>query len=161
MRYKRKDLEETSVKIALVIAGALIFYGIYVIIAFSWLNPGVYISFGIAAAIILYEVWRTRYISKIKEDVFLKFEQNPDASINDIAQTTGLSKENLRDIILDLRGSGRLMGEFSDETGFLETAPVKEKEQDYERYCPHCGAKYRKDNSTYCVYCGNEKLLVK
>jgi len=114
--------------IGLIVAEILIIWGIIVFAQYSPLNLAGYILIGIGLIIMGYEFWRHYSRYRFRNKVLLEFEENPSSSVDDLAKRTGIEKEAIRHVVLDLRGSGKIQGLFSGETGHLETLLVG-------RYC--------------------------
>lgn len=143
--------------LGLFFAGILFIWGIYILVNWSIASWGGWFLIVLGLVIIGYELYSLQYRASLMSEVILEFEDNPSASLDDIAQRTGMSRDNLRDIVLDLRGSGKIRGLFSSETGNFETFPVKESQDIRNKYCPRCGAS-RTQSSVYCVYCGTRLM---
>jgi hypothetical protein len=46
-----------------------------------------------------------------------------------LVKKTGIKKDAIRHVVLDLRGSGKIQGHFSGETGHLETLLVGKEDE--------------------------------
>jgi ribosomal protein S27AE len=158
MQYKRSEKIQTISMFGLIIAGILIIWGFIIFGQYSILNIGGYILIGIGVIIIIYEFWRYYSRYKFRRKVLIEFEENPSSSISDIVKRTGIKKEALRDIIMDLRGSGEIKGLFSGESGHFETEMVGKEEELEDRYCPQCGSTITQKDQFYCRYCGSKQF---
>lgn len=110
---------------------------------------------------------------KLRRIVKQEFLQNPNASVEEISSSTGISVKDIRAIILDLKASGELRGRFSSTTGQMKYTEVQQKgtpqptpnqgpsKSENEstvtrkaKYCPNCGTPVSKEDASYCQYCG-------
>ncbi len=137
-----------------IIAGAFIWGGIASLIELNWWAS--IISLGIGCAILIGQIRRITSRKKLRTVVKFEFEQNPGATVEEIANKTEISVKDVQAIILDLKARGELRGRFSDKTGQLETEPFFNKESTTEKvYCPNCGTLIKKEAS-YCSFCGSK-----
>jgi hypothetical protein len=116
---------------------------------------------GIAAAILIGQIAAFTNRNKLRNAVLFEYEESPNATIEQISASTGISFRDVQAIVLDLKARGLLRGKFSSETGQMtnvevatgtsqETAPTGVK------YCPNCGTAKAKDTAVYCSYCGTK-----
>ena len=156
MKYRRAEKVQAFSMVGLIIGGILIIWGIIVFAKYSLLNLAGYILIGLGVIIILYEFWRHYSRYRFRNKVLLEFEDNPSSSIDDLAKRTCIGKEVIRHVVLDLRGSGKIQGLFSGETGHLETLLVGKEDEIKDRYCAQCGSNITKKDQFYCRYCGRK-----
>jgi len=157
MQYRRKKHHEVFSILGIFFAGILFIWGIYIFLNWSLTSWGGWVLIILGLLMISYELYAFQNRVSLRNEVILEFEDNPSASLDDIAQNTGISRDNLRDIVLDLRGSGKMRGLFSTESGHFETFPVKEAQNIRNKYCPRCGASTTQ-TSVYCAYCGSRLM---
>ena len=168
MKYKRNQYSEGLSVCSFIIAGILIYWGLNDLFlrylwyggeiswfGIVWLVLGVAIIGGQVAA------WANR--SKLRNAVLYDYEEHPEATIDEISRSTGISIRDIRAIILDLKASGLLRGKFSSTTGQMTHGEVITKTQaavpsqeGKVSYCPNCGTAKAKDSATYCSYCGSK-----
>jgi hypothetical protein len=151
MKYEKNQYTEGFSICGLIIAGAFFFWGITTIIAGGWwgiilIGIGIAISLGLIRAIVNKK--------KLRNTVKYEFESNPNATVEEISKSTGISKKDVQAIILDLKMSGELRGEFSSKTGQLKTVPAETAGK--TKFCPSCGAHIEKEGAQFCNYCGAE-----
>jgi hypothetical protein len=135
------------------ISGALLWGGI-TILQWSW--AGIF-NILIGVAILFRLIIATSNRSKIRRIVLDEFEKNPEASIKDVTGITGISRRDVRAIILDWKSSGHLIGNFSTKAGTISYIS-NHKEQntlgEKSKYCQSCGTPIRDESVQYCTYCG-------
>ena len=151
MKYEKNQYTEGFSICGLIIAGAFFFWGITTILAGGWwgiilIGIGVAISLGLIRAVV--------NKSKLRNAVKYEFESNPNATVEEISKSTGISKKDVQAIILDLKMSGELRGKFSSKTGQLKT--VSAETTGTAKFCPSCGAHIEKETAQFCNYCGAE-----
>lgn len=151
MKYEKNQYTEGFSICGLIIAGAFFFWGISTIIAGGWwgiilIGIGIAISLGLIRALVNKK--------NLRNTVKYEFESNPNATVEDISNSTGISKKDVQAIILDLKMSGELRGKFSSKTGQLKAVPAETTEKD--KFCPSCGAHIEKEAAQFCNYCGAE-----
>ncbi|MHA1916283.1 MAG: hypothetical protein ACW986_14495 [Promethearchaeota archaeon] len=137
----------------LIISGAAIGGGSY-LLQFNW--AGIFpIIIGI---LILYRLilgFTNR--SKLRDIVLHEFEKDPDSSVKDLRMRTGLSRRDVRAIILELKLSGHYTSDFSTHSGRVHViAPHNELNPSETKaaYCESCGTPIRNESDQYCSYCG-------
>ena len=98
---------------------------------------------------------------KIRRIVLHEFEKNPESSIRDIMNATGISRRDVRSIILNLKSSGLIVlnrnSHISTETGQLQYLSSQEEQSNLEekiKYCESCGTQISNESDLYCSYCG-------
>jgi len=148
MKYEKNQYTEGFSICGLIIAGAFLFWGITTIIAGGWWGI-IFIGIGIAISLGLIRAIVNR--KKLRNTVKYEFESNPNATIEDISNSTGISKKDVQAIILDLKMSGELRGKFSTKTGQLKLESIEK-----QKFCPSCGAHIEKEGAKFCNYCGAE-----
>jgi hypothetical protein len=146
MKYEKDQYTEGFSICGLIIAGAFFFWGITTLIAGGWWGL-IFIGIGIAISLGLIRAIVNR--KKLRNAVKYEFESNPNATIEEISKSTGISKKDVQAIILDLKMSGELRGKFSSKTGQL-----KAETETKRGFCPSCGAQIEKEGAQFCNYCG-------
>ncbi|UCC20567.1 MAG: zinc ribbon domain-containing protein [Promethearchaeota archaeon] len=156
MQYKRNQYSEGFSICALIIAGAFLYWGIESFIpldAWSWWG---FISIGIGAAILASQIYAIANRSKLRNVVLAEFTQNPEATVEDVSRSTGISRKDINAIVLDLKASNQLIGKFNSETGQIKHMSIPEKEiisEERAKFCSNCGTPI-KEAAQYCAYCG-------
>ena len=166
MKYKRNQYSEGLSVCSFIIAGILIYWGLNDLIlspiwygvnvswfGIVWLVIGVAIVGGQVAA------WANR--SKLQNAVLYEYEEHPEATIEEISKSTGITIRDVRAIVLDLKARGLLRGKFSSTTGQMTHAEIITKTQTEApegkiTYCPNCGTAKAKESAVYCSYCGSK-----
>lgn len=147
----------------MVIAGAFLFWGINSLIqdGLGWWSFGSFILLGIGVAILVGQVRALTNRGKIRNIVKSEFEMNPNASVEEISENTGITKKDVQAVILDLKAQGELRGKFSSKTGQLKygaPAPTQTQPQEVRdetpKYCPNCGTPIKSEESKFCQFCG-------
>jgi len=164
MKYKKDQYINGFSICALIFAGIFFYWGINLLFDSYGGSGGVnWMSFlwiGIGSAILTSQIAAITNRSKLKNVVSNEFEQNPNISVEEISNNTGISVRDIRAIILDLKASGRLKGQFSTQTGDAESMRVEKEEeaiiQEHSKFCPNCGTPISKDEAVYCAYCGSK-----
>jgi hypothetical protein len=133
------------------IAGTFLWWGIFVL---QWSWTGIFPIF-IGISILFRLIIATSNRSKIRNIVLDEFGTRPEASIKDISMRTGISRRDVRAIILDLKASGHFIGKFSTKTGqnHLLIQSSDNSIEEFSKYCHNCGAQ-NKESAQYCSYCG-------
>ena len=165
MQYKRNQYTEGVSVCSFIIAGILIYWGTNDI--FVHLFNGLPINwwglfwYAIAAAIIIGQLaaWANR--SKLRNAVLYEYEEHPEATIDQISQSTGITMKDVQAIVLDLKADGLLRGKFSSTTGQMIHADVIKKPEGQVSegkvtYCPNCGTAKVKESAVFCSYCGTK-----
>lgn len=158
MKYERNQYSDGFSICALIIAGMFLYWGISSFIpwnAWSWWG---FISTGIGLAILIGQIYALTNRSKLRNVVLAEFQQNPEATIDDIVNSTKISRKDVQAIILDLKASGQLVGKFSTTTGQIKNLSIPEKQvvsEERAKYCSNCGTPIsKKETAKYCAYCG-------
>jgi hypothetical protein len=158
MKYERNQYSDGFSICALIIAGAFLYWGISSFIpwhAWSWWG---FISTGIGLAILIGQIYALTNRSKLRNVVLAEFQQNPEATVDDIVNITKISRKDVHAIILDLKASGQLAGKFSTTTGQIKHLSIPEKQVETEelaKYCSNCGTPIsKKETAKFCAYCG-------
>ncbi len=139
--------------ITVLIAGVLFWWGI-TLLQWSWSG---FLVIGFGVIILSSQIVAITNRSKLRRVVLQEFQTTPEASIEDVNMRTGISRMDVRAIILDLKASGQLIGKFSAKTGQIKNVSIqKEPVNSEERstYCLNCGTPIGKESAQYCVYCG-------
>ena len=156
MKYEKNQYSESFSVCTLIIAGAFLYWGISTFITEGFTHWWGYISTAIGIAILVGQILAIANRSKLRNVVLAEFQENPDASIEQVSMSTGISRKDIRAIILDLKANGGLRGDFSSETGQFKAAPIQETTSGKEKYCPNCGTNITEDKAKFCNYCGAE-----
>ena len=163
MKYKKDQYINGFSICALIFAGIFFYWGFNGLVE-EFLHFRVYwirfLWIGIGSAILVSQIAAIANRSKLKNVVANEFEHNPNISVEEISNNTGISVRDIRAIILDLKASGRLRGQFSIQTGDAESMRVEKEEeaiiQEHSKFCPNCGTPISKDEAIYCAYCGSK-----
>jgi hypothetical protein len=97
--------------------------------------------------------------SKLRRIVLHELQTNPDASLKEIQKSTGITKGDVRAIILDLKAEGSFNDTFPTKTGQLLHETIQEQPvmtQEISKYCPNCGSPLSGESDQYCFYCGTK-----
>ncbi len=160
MHYKKNQYSEGFNICGLIIAGGFIFWGINTLLGgfrpfrdFWWIG---FIFLLIGISILIGQIRAVTNRDKLRNVVKYEFEQNPNASIEEIVGKTKISRKDVQAIILDLKARGALRGQFSGETGQMKPIPTQDQvpAQEKSTFCPNCGTPVSKDGAQYCSYCG-------
>ncbi len=157
MKYEKNQYSEGFSICALIIAGAFLYWGISSFIPWDPWSWWGFISTGIGVAILVGQIFAITNRSKLRNIVLSEFQVNPEATIDDISKSTGITPKDIHAIILDLKASGQLRGNFNTTTGQLKhlSLPTKEEiSEERAKYCPNCGTPISKDAAQFCSYCG-------
>jgi len=157
MHYERNEYHEGFSICGLIIAGAFLYWGFNNFThAFWWWSGFILVAIGIS--IISSQIYKLSNRSKLRNVVKQEFEQNPNASIEEIASKTGITIKDVRAIVLDLKARGELRGKFSTKTGeakYVEVTTSNQPEpQEKGNYCANCGTPIKNESALYCAYCG-------
>ncbi|MCP4762945.1 MAG: hypothetical protein GY870_14295 [archaeon] len=164
MKYEKNSYSEGFDICSWIIAGAVIVWSINDLLAGSlwgllWL--------GIGGSCLLSNIYKFTNRGKLRNIVLGEFTQNPHISIGEICQKTGISHKDVQAIILDLKGSGLLLGTFSATTGQMEDVSVQPKvkasqpqpevnPEQKNKFCPFCGSAKSQDDAQFCSHCGSQ-----
>lgn len=182
MKYEKNQYSEGVSFCSLIIAGAFIYWGVNEFRnGGSWIWPAILIVIG--GSIALSQFYAVTNRGKLRNIVLTEFQRNPNATIEEICENTGISKKDVKAIILDLKAEGRLLGTFSTKTGQMEDiqivsapkslkvptppmpstsvddrlspTPLKSEESKH-KFCANCGTRVYDTGAKYCQYCGFE-----
>ncbi|MFW9970702.1 MAG: hypothetical protein ACFFDF_10925 [Candidatus Odinarchaeota archaeon] len=157
MKYKKNQYSEGFSICALIIAGAFLYWGITSFIPWDQWSWWGFIAIGIAIAISIGQIYAITNRSKLRNVILAEFQENPEATIDDISRNTSISRKDVQAIILDLKASGQLIGKFNTTTGQIKHLLIPEKEvvtEEKAKYCSNCGTPITKETAQYCAYCG-------
>jgi len=161
MKYEKNQYSEGFSICGLIIAGGFLYWGFNTLINgwdigtwnLWWVG---FILIAIGIGIISSQIYALTNRDKLRNIVKNEFQQNPSASIEEIAAATGISIKDVRSIVLDLKGRGELRGKFSSTTGQMK--PIEKQEEAPEplkgSFCSNCGTPVSKESAVYCAYCG-------
>ena len=165
MHYKRNQYSEGVSVCSFIIAGIFIFWGIENLFFPFWTSAttnwwGLF-WFALAAAIIGGQVYAWANRSKLRNAVLYEYEEHPEATIEEISQSIGITIKDVQAIVLDLKADGLLRGKFSSTTGQMTHAEVIKKPEGQVlegnvAYCPNCGTAKVKESAVFCSYCGSK-----
>ena len=156
MKYNKNQYSEGFSICALIIAGAFFYWGITSFIPWDNWSWWGFISVGIGLAILLSQIFAITNRSKLRNIVLSEFQANPEATVDDVRQSTGITPKDIQAIILDLKASGQLRGNFSTTTGQIKHLSIPQKEvptEEKAKYCANCGTPIKKDAAQFCSYC--------
>ena len=161
MKYESNQYSEGFSICSLIIAGMFLYWGFNTLLEnlFHWWWWFGFILIAIGLSIISGQIYKLTSRSKFRNLVKLEFEENPTASVEQIARNTGITTKDARAIILDLKARGELRGKFSTKTGEAKhvevTTPNQPPSQEKGIYCSNCGTPVKRDETAvYCAYCG-------
>ena len=155
MKYEKNQYNESVSICTFIIAGGFLWWGISSLIDKVWWWA--FISIGIGVAILTSQIVLIANKNKLRNVVLQEFQANPDASIEDVSRSTGISIRDVRAIVLDLKASGQLIGKFSTKTGQIKHISIQNESPSVEerrKYCYNCGTHISKESALYCAYCG-------
>ncbi len=166
LKYKRNQYSEGISICSLIIAGIFIYWGLNDVLIRPFLYGALFgwfglVWLGIAAAILVGQIAAYTNRNKLRNAVLYEYEEKPNATIEEITASTGISFRDVQAIVLDLKARGLLRGKFSSETGQMTHMEVvsedlKEPTPEGVKYCPNCGTAKAKDTAVYCSYCGTK-----
>lgn len=158
MKYEKNQYSDGFSICTLIIAGMFLWWGIDQFINWGdgWEWWG-FVSTGIGLAILIGQILAITNRSKLRNVVLAEFQENPEATVDDVSRSTGITRKDVNAIILDLKASGQLRGKFSSKTGQIKHLSTPEKEPttgEQAKYCSNCGTPITKESAQYCAYCG-------
>jgi len=159
MKYEKNQYTDGFSICGLIIGGAFLAWGINSLISGGWFSWIGFIFLCIGAAIIFGQFRALTNRSKLRNIVKSEYEAQPDASIEEMAEKTGITKKDVQAIVLDLKARGEFKGGFSSKTGKHEYSPAEERDGSLEvkaRYCPNCGTPIKSDEAQFCQFCGGK-----
>ncbi|MFX1358494.1 MAG: zinc ribbon domain-containing protein [Promethearchaeota archaeon] len=161
MHYERNQYSEGFSICGLIIAGAFLYWGFQTFWSpwivghwnLWWLG---FIWIAIGLAIISSQIYALTNRGRLRTIIKNEILQNPSASVEELAQSTGISIKDVRAIVLDLKGRGELRGKFSSKTGQMKNVEVSEEvpEPPKGKFCSNCGTPIKKEDAMYCEFCG-------
>ena len=157
MKYKKNQYSEGFSLCSLIIAGAFLYWGISSIIPWTGGIWWGFISTGIGIAILSGQIFAIANRSKLRRVVLAEFQANPQATVDDVSQSTGITRKDVNAIILDLKASGQLRAKFNSKTGQMKHMSTPEQEalsEEKAKFCSNCGTPITKDTAQFCAYCG-------
>jgi len=161
MKYESNQYSNGFSICSLIIAGMFLYWGFNTLLEniFNWWWWLGFIWIAIGLSIISSQIYKLTSRSKLRTIVKLEFEENPTASIEQIATNTGITTKDARAIVLDLKARGELRGKFSTKTGEAKhievTTSNQPPTQEKGLYCSNCGTSVKRDGTAvYCAYCG-------
>jgi len=157
VKYERNQYSEGFSICALIIAGAFFYWGITTFIPWDEWSWGGFILNGIGIAILVSQIVAITNRSKLRNVVLSELQENPEATIDDVSKSTGITRKDINAIVLDLKASGQLRAKFNTSTGQVKYLSIPEKEVvsgEAARYCSNCGTPITKEAAQYCAYCG-------
>jgi hypothetical protein len=157
MKYEKNQYSEGFSICALIIAGAF-FYWAYTNLTdwtygFPWWG---FIALAIGIAIAVGQIAALLNRDKLRNAVLYEYEQNPNASIEEVSRKTGITQKDVRAITLDLKGTGKLRGSFSTKSGTFKAIIPEKTPEAKAKYCPGCGTPIKKEGAQFCGYCGSK-----
>jgi hypothetical protein len=157
VKYERNQYSEGFSICALIIAGAFLYWGITSFLPWGIWSWWGFISTGIGLAILIGQIFALTNRSKLRNVVLSEFQVNPEATVEDVSKSTGISRKDIHAIVLDLKASGQLRGKFNTTTGQIKHLSIPKTEEITEeraKYCSNCGTPITKDAAQFCSYCG-------
>ncbi len=161
MKYESNQYSEGFSICSLIIAGMFLYWGFNTLLKdiYNWWWWFGFLWILIGLSIISSQIYKLTSRSKLRNVVKLEFEENPTASIEQIATSTGITTKDARAIVLDLKARGELRGKFSTKTGeakHVEITPSNQpRSQEKGVYCSNCGTPVKREGTVvYCAYCG-------
>ncbi|MFX0023939.1 MAG: zinc-ribbon domain-containing protein [Candidatus Hermodarchaeota archaeon] len=157
MKYERNQYSEGFSICSLIFAGIFLYWGISLFFPWQVWSWGGFILIGIGIAILVGQIYALTNRSKLRNVVLIEFKENPEASVEDVSRSTGISRKDINAIILDLKASGQLIGKFNTTTGQIKHLSIPEKEpvtEERPKFCSNCGTPITKETAQYCAYCG-------
>lgn len=165
MQYKRNQYTQGVSVCSFIIAGILIYWGTNDIFVPLWAGRSInwwgLVWYAIATAILVGQIAAWANKSKLRNAVLYEYEEHPEATIEEISQSTGITIKDVQAIVLDLKADGLLRGKFSSTTGQMTHAEVIKKtegavSEGNVAYCPNCGTAKVKESAVFCSYCGTK-----
>ncbi|MFX0028876.1 MAG: hypothetical protein ACFE8B_06685 [Candidatus Hermodarchaeota archaeon] len=159
MKYEKNQYSESFSICTLIIAGGFLYWGISSFIPWDEWSWWGFISIGIGLAILLSQIFAITNRSKLKNVVLSEFQENPEASVEQVSKSTGISRKDIQAIVLDLKASGQLRAKFNSETGQVKHLVKDEPEVapgEMPKFCSNCGTPITKESAQYCAYCGGK-----
>ena len=156
MKYEKNQYSDGFSICALIIAGAFFYWGISDLIAWRGFPWWGFIATAIGIAICVGQIGALANRSKLRNAVMYEYQQNPNASIEEISKQTGITQKDVRAITLDLKGTGNLKGSFSTKTGTFKPIKTEKAPEAKAKFCPGCGTPIKTEEAEFCSYCGSK-----
>ncbi|MFX1344363.1 MAG: zinc ribbon domain-containing protein [Promethearchaeota archaeon] len=159
MKYEKNQYSESFSVCTLIIAGGFLYWGISTFVTEGFDHWWGYLSIAIGVAILVSQIIAIANRSKLRNVVLAEFQQNPEATVELVSKSTGITSKDIQAIILDLKASGQLRAKFNSETGQVKHLLTDEKEPtpgERASYCSNCGTPITKESAQYCAYCGGK-----
>ena len=166
MKYNRNQYSEGVSICSFIIAGMFLYWGLNDVWFRPFIEGGAYSWFGwiwiaIGLSILVGQIVNWTNKSKLRNLVLFEYEQRPNASIEEVSRSTGVSIRDVQAIVLDLKASGLLRGKFSSTTGEMKNVEVVKSTEGLKpetgvKYCPNCGTAKSKEAAVFCSYCGSK-----
>jgi hypothetical protein len=159
MKYEKNQYSESLSVCTLIIAGGFLYWGISTFVTEGFDHWWGYISTVIGVAILVSQIVAIANRSKLRNVVLAEFQENPEATVEVVSKSTGISRKDIQAIILDLKASGQLRAKFNSETGQVKHLLTEEKEStpgERASFCSNCGTPITKESAQYCAYCGGK-----
>ena len=161
MKYESNQYSEGLSVCSLIFAGMFLWWGFNTLFEdiYNWWWWFGFLWILIGLSIISSQIYKLTSRSKFRNLVKHEFEENPTASVEQIARNTGITTKDARAIILDLKARGELRGKFSTKTGeakHVEVTPSNQPpSQEKGNYCSNCGTSVKRGGTAvFCAYCG-------
>jgi len=144
-------------------------------VGYIWLSVGLLLLFSQIISVMN----KYKRSEDIRNVVLQEYRANPNASIEEVARITGLNRNSVREILLDLKMRGFLILPFNttifqpDNVNFatytffdkikfiMQRRQVQVSQEDRIIYsektkiCSNCGTKNNRDATNYCEFCGS------
>lgn len=159
MKYNKNQYSDSFSICTIIIAGGFVYWGINTFLTYGLSHWWGYISIAIGIAILSSQIYAIANRSKLRNLVLAEFQANPEASVENISRSTGITNKDIQAIILDLKASGQLRAKFNSQTGQVKNLTIPEKGEISEergKFCSNCGTPITKDSAQYCAYCGGK-----
>lgn len=159
MKYEKNQYSDSFSVCTLIIAGAFLYWGISSFIPWDEWSWWGFISTGIGLAILVPQILAITNRSKLRNVVLAEFQENPEATVEYVSKSTGITTKDIQAIVLDLKAAGQLRAKFNSQTGQVKHLLTEEKEPtpgERATYCSNCGTPITKESAQYCAYCGGK-----
>ncbi|MHA1518772.1 MAG: zinc ribbon domain-containing protein [Promethearchaeota archaeon] len=173
MKYEKNQYTDGFSYCSLLIAGAFIYWGINTLRSFSWIGL-LWLAIGFSIFSGQYYALTNR--GKLRNIVLTEFSNKSNITVEEIETKTGISRKDIKAIIMDLKGSGKLRGTFSSQTGEMQLAAIPivkhsettvstpteapthmhQEELGGKKFCNQCGTQIPENEvAKFCPYCGS------
>ena len=161
MKYESNQYSDGFSICSLIIAGMFLWWGFNNLLEaiFNWWWWFGFLWIAIGLSIISSQIYKLTSRSKLRNVVLAEFQGNPEASVEHVSRSTGISRKDIQAIVLDLKASGELRAKFNSETGQVKHLVPKETEPtpgEPSKFCSNCGTPITKESAQYCAYCGGK-----